>query len=473
MKRIAIIGGGVSGLSAAFYLEKARAAGAELEYTLFESGQRLGGCMMSDRVEGCLVEAGPDSFLTEKPWALALCKDLGIADQLIGSNDSQRKTYIVVHGRLIAMPDGLMFMVPTQLVPTAFSPLFSWNTKLRMAQELLHPPRPMQEDETVAQLVERHFGAEVVDRLADPLLSGVYGGDAGKLSARAVLPRFVEMEEKYGSLSRAMLAAHKKMAAVGKTQPRRPLFSSLKDGMQQMVDALLDRLRPESIRLRQHILRIRPENSGWRAAIEDNGEERYDSIIVATPANVAGELLDGVDRELAHNLLDITYSSSATVTLGYYKQQLGKLPPGFGFLVPRSEGTRMLACTFVHNKFPHRAPPDKGILRCFLGGARDEAVLSLSDDELLKTVRTELRNLVKLEVNPIFARVYRWRDAMAQYEPGHIARVAAIEKRVAEIPGLELAGNAYHGIGVPDCIRAGMEAANKVAQLTPESQPSR
>ncbi len=212
MKRIAIVGGGISGLSAAFYLEKARAAGAELEYTLFESGQRLGGSMYSDRVEGCLVEAGPDSFLTEKPWALTLCKELGIADQLIGSNDAQRKTYIVVNGRLVVMPDGLMFMVPTRLVPTALSPLFSWSTKVRMARELLHPPRPMHDDETVAELVERHFGQEVVDRLADPLLSGVYGGDAAKLSARAVLPRFVEMEEKYGSLSRAMLAAHKKMA---------------------------------------------------------------------------------------------------------------------------------------------------------------------------------------------------------------------------------------------------------------------
>ena len=204
-----------------------------------------------------------------------------------------------------------------------------------------------------------------------------------------------------------------------------------------------------------------------------NGDERYDAVIVATPANVAGELLDGVDRALARNLLDITYSSSVTVTLGYYKQQLAKLPRGFGFLVPRSEGTRMLACTFVHNKFPHRAPPDKGILRCFLGGARDEAVLGLSDEEMLETVHRELRDLVKLDARPIFSRVYRWREAMAQYEPGHIARVAKIEKRVAEIPGLAIAGNAYHGIGVPDCIRSGMEAAKAVAQLTPESQPAR
>jgi protoporphyrinogen/coproporphyrinogen III oxidase len=468
MKRIAIIGGGISGLSAAFYLQKARAAGADLEYTLFESGQRLGGSMYSDRVEGCLVEAGPDSFLTEKPWAVALCKELGIADQLIGSNDAQRKTYIVVKGRMVVMPDGLMFMVPTQLVPTALSSLFSWSTKLRMARELLHPPRPMQSDETVAQLVERHFGVEVVDRLADPLLSGVYGGDAAKLSARAVLPRFVEMEEKYGSLSRAMLAAHKKMMATRKDPPR-PLFTSLQDGMQQMVDAIADRLDPESIRLRTHVLRVYPEDSSWRVSVEMNGEERFDAALIATPANIAGTLLDGVDRGLARNLQDITYSSSVTVTLGYYMDQLAVLPPGFGFLVPRSEGTRMLACTFAHNKFPHRAPEGKGILRCFLGGARDEAVLGLTDDEILETVYRELKDILKLAARPIFARVYRWRGAMAQYEPGHIARVERIEKRVAEIPGLALAGNAYHGIGVPDCIRSGMEAANSLVQVSVES----
>jgi oxygen-dependent protoporphyrinogen oxidase len=468
MKRIAIIGGGISGLSAAFYLEKARAAGADLEYTLFESGQRLGGSMYSDRIEGCLVEAGPDSFLTEKPWATDLCKELGIADQLIGSNDAQRKTYIVVKGRLVVMPDGLMFMVPTQLAPTALSSLFSWNTKMRMARELLHPPRPMQTDETVAQLVERHFGAEVVDRLADPLLSGVYGGDAGKLSARAVLPRFVEMEEKYGSLSRAMLAAHKKMMAMRK-EPPRPLFTSLQDGMQQMVDAIVARLDPEAIRLRTHVLRVYPEESAWRVAIEMNGDERFDAVLIATPANVAGTLLDGVDRGLSRNLLDITYSSSVTVTLGYYLDQLKALPPGFGFLVPRSEGRRMLACTFVHNKFPHRAPEGKGILRCFLGGARDEAVLGLTDEQILETVQRELKDILKLDARPIFARVYRWRGAMAQYEPGHIARVERIEKRVAEIPGLALAGNAYHGIGVPDCIRSGMNAANSLVRIETES----
>ncbi|MFZ1135841.1 MAG: protoporphyrinogen oxidase [Candidatus Korobacteraceae bacterium] len=464
MKRVAIIGGGISGLSAAFHLEKARAGGSQLSYTLIESSNRLGGSMSSDRVNGCLVEAGPDSFLTEKPWALTLCKELGIDDQLIGSNDAQRKTYIVVNGKLIAMPDGLMFMVPTKLVPTTLSPLFSWETKLRMAKELLHPPRPMEDDETVGELVERHFGVEVVDRLADPLLSGVYGGDANKLSARAVLPRFVEMEEKYGSLSKAMLAAHNKMKAMAGKTPPRPLFSSLKDGMQQMVDAVVARIDPASIRLRSRVRGIYSEGDQWRVAIDMGGSEMYDAVIVATPANIGGALLEAVDRELADDMLGITYSSSVTVTLGYHMDQLKQLPPGFGFLVPRSEGRRMLACTFVHNKFPHRAPPKKGILRCFLGGARDEAVLNLTDEEIVDTVRAELKETVKLEPRPMFERVYRWRGAMAQYESGHIARIARIENRVKEIPGLELAGNAYHGIGVPDCIREGTNAANALLQ---------
>jgi len=469
MRRVAIIGGGISGLSAAFELEKARAAGAELEYTLYESGQRLGGSMYSDRIEGCLVEAGPDSFLSEKPWAATLCKELGIADQLIGSNDARRKTYIVVKGHLVVMPDGLMFMVPTKIVPTALSPLFSWSTKVRMVRELLHPRRPMHNDETVAELVERHFGAELVDRLADPLLSGVYGGDAARLSARAVLPRFVEMEEKYGSLSRAMLAARKKLMHAESSQAPRPLFTSLKDGMQQMVDALAARLDPAAIRLRHRIRGVYLQNASWRVAYDLGGQKHYDAVILATPANVAGTLLEGVDADLARDLQGITYSSSVTVTLAYHMNQLQDLPAGFGFLVPRSEGTRMLACTFVHNKFPHRAPENRGILRCFLGGAHDEAVLSLSDDEMLDTVRRELIDIVNLGARPIFARVYRWRGAMAQYEPGHIARVERIEKRVGEISGLALAGNAYHGIGVPDCIRSGMDAA-KVVTHVPEPQ---
>jgi oxygen-dependent protoporphyrinogen oxidase len=280
------------------------------------------------------------------------------------------------------------------------------------------------------------------------------------------------MEEKYGSLSRAMLAAHNKMKANAKNQSARPLFSSLRNGLQQLVDALVARLAPEVIRPRTRVRGVYPHNGGWRVATELEGDGYYDSVVVATPANVAGALLEAVDAELATDLLGITYSSSVTVALGYYMDQLRHLPPGFGFLVPRSEGTRMLACTFVHNKFPHRAPADKGLLRCFLGGARDEAVLSLSDDELLRQVRDELKRIIKLNVNPIFARSYRWRGAMAQYESGHIARVQRIEQRVAGIKHLAIAGNAFHGIGVPDCIRSGQQAADKILATLAEVSSS-
>ncbi|MFY9662133.1 MAG: protoporphyrinogen oxidase, partial [Terriglobales bacterium] len=237
MPRIAIIGGGISGLSAAFTLEEKRQSGAKIEYVLFETAPRLGGVMVTDRADGCLIEAGPDSFLTEKPWAADLCRKIGLGDQLIGSNDADRKTYIVVKNKLVVMPDGLMFMVPTKILPTVLSPLFSLRTKMRMAAEWFHPPHKAEADETVAQMVERHYGSEMVDLLADPLLSGVYGGEATDLSVRAVLPRFADMESKHGSLGRAMLSARRKMASAAKT-PARPLFSSLKDGMQQMVDAL-------------------------------------------------------------------------------------------------------------------------------------------------------------------------------------------------------------------------------------------
>ena len=306
---------------------------------------------------------------------------------------------------------------------------------MRMARELLHPPRPMQGDETVAELVERHFGAEVVDRLADPLLCRRLWRrcrEAERTRCLAALRR--NGREVWQPESRHDGGAQEDQAS-SRPAAGRPLFTSLKDGMQQMVDAIVARLNPESIRLRHYIRRVYPENSGWRVAIEMNGDERYDAVILATPANVAGRCWTGVDRALSRDLLDITYSSSVTVTLGYYKEQLAKLPPGFGFLVPRSEGTRLLACTFVHNKFPHRAPADKGILRCFLGGARDEAVLGLTDEEMLETVCRELKNIVNLDVRPIFARVYRWREAMAQYEPGHIARVEKIEKRAHDLPG--------------------------------------
>jgi protoporphyrinogen/coproporphyrinogen III oxidase len=459
MKRIAIIGGGISGLSAAHALEKKRRAGVEVEYVLYESSPRFGGVLVTDRVDGCLIEAGPDSFLTEKPWASDLCGELGLADQLIGSNDRDRKTYIVVKGKLIEMPDGLMFMVPTKIMPTVLSPLFSAKTKLRMAREWFHPSHKADGDETVASLVERHYGPEMVDRLADPLLSGVYGGEASQLSVRAVLPRFADMEAKHGSLGRSMLAA-RRAASKASTGPPRPLFTSLKDGMQQMVDALVAQLDRGALKAGATVQAVTPEDRGWIVSAGLQSDQ-FDAVILALSTQAAAGLLRMCSGNLASELGGVNYSSSVTVALGYDQEVRKSLPPGFGFLVPRSEGKRILAATFVHNKFPHRAPDDRAIVRCFLGGTRDEQVLALSEDEILGLVRDDLKQIISLSAEPLFSRVYKWKSAMAQYGVGHLERIQRIAALCKKLPGLALAGNGYAGIGVPDCVRSGAEGAEE------------
>jgi oxygen-dependent protoporphyrinogen oxidase len=424
-----------------------------------------------------VLERGPDSFLTEKPAAIELCRELGLAGELVPSNDAERKTYILVKNRLVPMPDGLMFLVPTKLIPTALTRLFSWKTKLRMGLELLHPPRPSSdEDEAVAALVERHFGAEAVDRLADPLLSGIYGGDATQLSARTVLPRLVEMESEYGSLTRGMLAAHRKMRAKaseaakkngavngnGKSnQGPRPIFTTLRGGLQQLVDVIEAKLNPAWVRLGTPVSRIEKVSNGWR--VEAAGvKQNYDSVIVCSPAWAAGVLLAPVDSALGEDLSAIPYSSSITINLVYDEADLGQLPDGFGFLVPASEGRSMLACTFVHRKFLGRTPPGKAVLRAFLGGTKNEALLAEPDDVLITMVRRELQEILGIRARPEHTQVSRWRRAMAQYAVGHQSRARRVAERVAALPGLKLAGNAYDGIGIPDCIRLGRGAAKQL-----------
>jgi protoporphyrinogen/coproporphyrinogen III oxidase len=456
MNRIAIIGGGISGLSAAFDLEQRRRNAGDVEYFLYEASPRLGGVLRTEYIDGCVVEAGPDSFVTEKPWAANLSREIGLGDQLIGSNDADRKTYILTRGRLVEMPDGLMFMVPTKVLPTGLSPLFSWKTKFRMTQELFHPPRAVNHDESVADFVERHYGREMVDRLADPLLSGVYGGESASLSVRAVLPRFAEMEKTHGSLGRAMLAARKMMSSSSpKTAP--PLFTSLKHGMQHLAETLVSRLTSTSLLTNTTVSGILPESGGWRV-IAGERSNSFDKVIVALPALAAAKVLHDTDSLLASELAGIQYSSSITVGIAYGNDVRRALPPGFGFLVPRSEGKKLLASTFVHNKFPHRAPPDIALLRCFFAGNVAEEVWTLSDEQLIATVRNELQQILGLRAEPRFARVYRWKSAMAQYGVGHLERLERIDALRQRIPGLALAGNGFRGIGVPDCVRSGRDA---------------
>jgi protoporphyrinogen/coproporphyrinogen III oxidase len=472
--RTAIIGGGIAGMAAAFELERARAAGAPVEYTLYESSPRLGGVLASKIVNGSVLELGPDSFLTEKPATAELCRELGLGDALIGSNDADRKTFIVVRNRLVPLPDGLMFLVPTKLVPTALTRLFSPLTKAKMAMELLHPPRRQgDEDESVAALVKRHFGAEAVERLADPLLSGIYGGDAAQLSARTVLPKLVEMESEYGSLTRGMLAAHRKMrsraAAQGNGKPAgkpRSIFTALRGGMQQLVDALSAKIDAAAVRLSTPVSALEKTADGWTVHAGGTAEH-FDFVIVATPAWAAGMLLTNVEADLSDELSAIPYSSSITVNLIYDEAKLGALPDGFGFLVPASEKRAMLACTFVHRKFLGRTQPGKAVLRAFLGGMRNEALLTQTDEALVATVRRELGEILlntglKLGIDPEYTQVSRWRRAMAQYAVGHQERMKSIAVRVAGLDGLRLAGNTYDGIGISDCIRLGRQAAKEL-----------
>jgi len=471
--RTAIIGGGIAGLAAAYELEKARAAGLPVDYTLYESRDRLGGSLASETVHGVLMERGPDSFLTEKPATAELCRELGLGADLIGSNDAARKTFIVVKNRLVALPDGLMFLVPTKLIPTALTRLFSLRTKLCMAWELLHPSRPSEDDESVAALVKRHYGQEAVDRLADPLLSGIYGGDASQLSAQTVLPRLVEMEREYGSLTRGMLAAHKKMRAKAKkagqkgppdgssAKTPRSVFTSLRGGMQQLVDALVLRLDAHSIRLGTPVRGLHPDANGWR--VDAGGEsEAFDGVIIASPSWAAGALLRSTSAALGDELSAIPYSSSITVNLVYDESQLGPLPDGFGFLVPASEGRAMLACTFVHRKFLGRTPTGKAVLRAFLGGVNNDALLTETNDTLVATVRRELKEILGTEALPEHTEVSRWPRAMAQYAVGHKERVQRIAELASALPGLRVVGNAYDGIGISDCIRLGRAAAREL-----------
>jgi oxygen-dependent protoporphyrinogen oxidase len=467
MKRIAIIGGGIAGLSAAFYLEKARRAGADLQWRLFEKSDRLGGVIQTERRDGFVIEAGPDSFLSIKPDASRLCHELGLGDQLIPSNDASRKTYILVKGSLVPIPHGLEFMVPTRIWPMATTPLFSFSTKLRMAAELFSSAHKGASDESVGDFVRRHFGQEMVDRVAEPLLAGVYGGNAERLSIRAVLPRFAEMERQHGSLVRATLKAkaQARSKAPAGSNPR-PLFTSLKNGMQQMVEALVAALPQASIRMRQQNLSLRPVNDDWQ--IESSGNtERFQAVLLAVPAPAAAGLLRQFHPGLIEGLARIEYTSTAAVALAYDQADL---PEGHGFLVPRSEGRKMMACTFVHKKFPYRAPGEKKLLRCFFSSSRMPDLLTHSDEALQQFARQELKEILGLTAEPKFARTFRWDRAMAQYETGHLDRVAEMEKIIAAMPGFHIIGNSFHGIGVPDCIKSAWLAVEKITSGV--SQPA-
>jgi oxygen-dependent protoporphyrinogen oxidase len=451
---VVIVGGGISGLSAAYYLAK-----AGIGSTLIEQQPRLGGVIQTEIVEGCLLEAGPDSFLSAKPWARELARDLGLEHEIIGSNDHLRVTYVFRRGRLLPLPDGLMLMVPTRFLPLLTTPLLGWRTKLQMAAEFFRkplPPRPS--DVSVAQFIREHYGQETVDYLAEPLLAGVYGGDAEQLSVASVLGRFLELERTYGSLTRGVLAERRRLRQERNAQP---LFHTLRGGLGSLIHALAEATRSHTRTVAARATALERCENGYRVRTED-GVFPADCVVLACPAWQSAALVRSLDGELAALLEAIPYHSSVTVALGYDRRQFTRALDGFGFLVPRRERDRIIACTWVGTKFRHRVPEDKVVLRCFLGGG-DEGVLHLGDDELEACVRGELRRIMGLTAEPRFVRIARWPRSMAQYTLGHARRLEAIEMRLRNFPGLYLVGNAYYGIGIPDCVRLGRRAADCIA----------
>jgi protoporphyrinogen/coproporphyrinogen III oxidase len=459
--KLAVIGGGVSGLAAAHRaVELSRERGVPLELTLLEARDRLGGTIETERVDGFAVEAGPDSFLSEKPWALALCRRLGVEHRLIRTDDRFRKTFVWRGGRLHPLPDGFQLLAPTRFAPFVTSRLFSWPGKLRMALDLVKP-RGTGDDESLGAFVRRRLGAEALERVAQPLVAGIYTADPDDLSLAATMPRFLELERRERSIILAMWRAARRAPQGATSGARWSLFVTFADGMSELVDALAGRLPPGAACLKQRVTAVSRHDSRWRLVTSSGLPIDADAVIVASESHGAARLLRHVDPQLAALLDEIPYASSATVSLGYPRGAIPHPLDGFGFVVPRAEQRAILACTFSSVKYAGRAPADHVLLRCFLGGALDAATLEGDDATLAGRARADLRAALGVTTEPVLTRVWRHPASMPQYHLGHLARVEAIERRLAALPGLLVAGGAYRGVGIADCVRSGEAATER------------
>jgi oxygen-dependent protoporphyrinogen oxidase len=427
---------------------------------LLEASDRLGGAIASEQSQGFLVEYGADSFLTEKPWATALAHRLGLDDRLIRTRDEERRTFVVHDGRLHPLPEGFLMMAPTQLGSLLGSGLFSLAGKLRMALDLVLPRRTATDDESLDAFVRRRLGAEALERVAQPLVGGIYTADPTRLSLAATMPRFIEMERQHRSVILAM-RRQLKATAPRDSGARWSLFASFTDGMQTLVDALAERLPADGVRLGVRVTAMaRMPDGRWRLTLDDGGVAESAHVVLALPAFASAELLRPHDAALAERLAGIAYASSAIVTLGYARRQIRHPLDGFGFVVPAVEGRNIIAGSFSSVKYAERAPEGQVLLRAFVGGALATGLATLPDAELVTLAERELAALLGVEGPPALVRIARHLRAMPQYELGHLARVAAIEAAVGRLGGVALAGNAYRGVGVPDCVHSGERAVD-------------
>ena len=473
--RVVIAGAGVAGLACAHrLLEAVRDRPAPLELTVLDAADRPGGVIVTERIDGCLVEGGPDCFVTDRPWGIDLCRRAGLADEIIGTGQQHRRSFILRGRRLLPIPEGYQLLAPSRILPFAASPILDLGGKLRAACDLVLPRGPAAEDESLASFVRRRFGQETLERLAQPLLAGIYNADPERLSLRATMPRFLELERKHRSVILGLMLARRRASQVARTGvsgARYGLFVTLKNGLQTLTDRLASTLPSGSLRLGTKVARIDPGDRDaaagrtggtgppWRVTTYRGESFAADAVVLAMPACAAALLVRPFDDGLGGLLGDVAYGGAATVSLAFRRSDVPHPLDAFGFVVPRCEGRRLVACTFSHVKFPGRAPEGTVLLRAFLDGrtAGEHGPL-----ELERIVRDELRDILGITAPPRFARSFVHQRAMAQYEVGHLARVAAIETGLSRHAGLALAGNGLRGVGIPDCARSGETAADGI-----------
>jgi oxygen-dependent protoporphyrinogen oxidase len=455
---IAIIGGGISGLAAAYTLQK-----LGVDWVLAEASGALGGVIRTETRDGFLLEGGPDSMLAQKPEGIALCRELGLGERLLPTNPKERAVYILRGRKLHPLPEGMMLAVPTKVRPFLASGLFSWPGKLRMGLDLVIPGSGNgRRDESIAAFLRRRFGQEAVDRLGEPLLAGIHAGDPEKLSILATFPRFRDLEAKHGSLVRGMWAAPRPKAKPGEPTPA--AFYSLRCGLREMVDALVLTLPRERLVARMPVRSVAKENGRFTLALDRGERVSADRLIVAAPGPRIAPALEGVAPEVARSLAAIPFASSATVLLGYRRQDVAHPLNGYGMVVPRTEGLRTSALSFVSTKFEHRAPEGHVLLRGFLGGVRDPRALELTDEEMAQTVERDMSGILGLRGRPVMTRVFRWPAGTPQLEVGHLERMAETEKAAARVGGLYLTGAGLRSTGIPDSIADGTRAARAAAE---------
>jgi protoporphyrinogen/coproporphyrinogen III oxidase len=463
-RRVVVIGGGITGLTAAAAAAShAREIGRAASITVLEASGRVGGNIVTERVDGFVLDAGPDSWVASKPHASALAKELGLGGAIIGTREDTRRYYVVWNGRLHVVPEGIVLGVPTRVGPLLGTRLFTWGGKLRMALEPLVPARRYagDEDESIADFAKRRLGREAADRLVAPLLGGISAGDANELSVRAAFPQLVAMERDHGSLVRGMWAARRKRSATGPEGSKASAFVSLVGGTGALVDALHDRILANGVTLRLNapVRGIERAQGGYRVVSAEGEAMVADAVLFAAPAHAVAGMVGGLDGDLAGRIASLTYGSTVTAFLAYRKSDIDHPLDGVGFVVPRSLGRPILASTWVSSKWDHRAPEGHALVRVFFGGAAGEEVLTRDDASLAELARRELGALMGLGAEPLWSRVFRFRRASVQMRVGHLAMMRDLRERLSAVaPGVLLAGGGYGVVGIPDCIREGQEA---------------